>query len=219
MPAKGTSMRQLRVHLPNWLSLTRLALTPLLLVPALHGDRAGFLVLGLLLVLTDVLDGFLARAWRVSSPWGRVLDSIADFVFHVTFYCLALYLMWADARPYLGWMLLPGVWFALALPTGRLLTGRVRTLHLWGKKTLSHGYVVWLVYSMLVAFFVPGIVVLNLWAFIAFLEEIGIYLWLGRAVDEEITSIVHLVMPARTRHAGSGHVASEGEARPAFSRR
>jgi CDP-diacylglycerol--glycerol-3-phosphate 3-phosphatidyltransferase len=182
-------MNRLQRSIPNWLSAIRLVLTPLLLLPALRGERGSFLLLGLLLVLTDVLDGALARAWRTVSYRGQVLDSVADTVFHATLYGLALFQMWAEAKPYLCWLLLPLLWFVLDIPAGAWLTGRPRAMHLWGKKTLSHGYVAWLTYSLLVAFYVPGIVILNIWAFAGFLEEIGIYLVARERVDERVTSI------------------------------
>ena len=40
-----------------------------------------FWVLYLIAGLTDMLDGFLARRWRVESEFGDRLDSLADFVF------------------------------------------------------------------------------------------------------------------------------------------
>lgn len=80
-----------RSHLawvPNALTLGRIAFIPVLIAAILtYGTDKAFLgtsvLLGLfiILVLTDFLDGFLARRWNVTSDFGRMLDPIADKLF------------------------------------------------------------------------------------------------------------------------------------------
>jgi CDP-diacylglycerol--glycerol-3-phosphate 3-phosphatidyltransferase len=64
---------------PNMLSLSRLALLPLFIY-ALTEPRYHWLavLLILLAVVTDVLDGYLARRLHQESEWGRLLDPLAD---------------------------------------------------------------------------------------------------------------------------------------------
>ncbi len=68
-------------QLPNALTLLRLALIPFFIAVYLAADdgsswAAGwiFLVAG----VTDQVDGFLARRWRVESRFGRLADPLAD---------------------------------------------------------------------------------------------------------------------------------------------
>jgi len=68
-------------QLPNALTLLRLALIPLFVVLYFRaGDGSSwaagwvFLVAG----VTDQVDGFLARRWRVESQFGKVADPLAD---------------------------------------------------------------------------------------------------------------------------------------------
>jgi cardiolipin synthase len=68
-------------QLPNALTLSRLALIPVfvaLMVRAggSHSWPAG-IVFGVAGV-TDQVDGFLARAWRVESRFGKIADPLAD---------------------------------------------------------------------------------------------------------------------------------------------
>jgi phosphatidylglycerophosphate synthase len=42
--------------------------------------------------LTDVLDGYLARRWQVTSPLGAVLDPVSDKVLAFSFFALLAYL-------------------------------------------------------------------------------------------------------------------------------
>ena len=66
-------------QIPNLLSMSRIVLClPLLMVDAI---TMPFWILYLIAGLTDMLDGFLARRWRVESTFGARLDSLADFVF------------------------------------------------------------------------------------------------------------------------------------------
>ena len=77
--------------LPNCLSGLRISLVPVLLVLAWANWPQTFLaVLGLSL-LTDILDGYLARKLRQTSEFGAKLDSWADLV---TYPCLPLCLWW-----------------------------------------------------------------------------------------------------------------------------
>ena len=49
--------------------------------PAFDAERAliaSTLIAFVVAALTDYLDGYLARRWNVSSPWGAMLDPIAD---------------------------------------------------------------------------------------------------------------------------------------------
>ncbi len=68
-------------NLPNLLSILRLALGPIMVAAAwLTGSRAWFLGLFGAALVTDALDGFLARRLHAESDLGRRLDSWGDYV-------------------------------------------------------------------------------------------------------------------------------------------
>jgi CDP-diacylglycerol---glycerol-3-phosphate 3-phosphatidyltransferase len=71
--------------LPNSLTLLRLGLSPLLGYLVAVDRRQAFCLLAGALLLTDALDGFLARALAVASDFGRRLDTYADWVFYPFF--------------------------------------------------------------------------------------------------------------------------------------
>ncbi len=70
---------------PNALSLFRLASVPVLLGLGWRGATAAFLVLFALGLLSDVLDGVLARRLGQESALGARLDQWADFALWVSF--------------------------------------------------------------------------------------------------------------------------------------
>jgi len=65
-------------HLPNFLSLLRLAAAPLAAWLIVAGqDTAAFLLFAAA-GLSDALDGFIARRWHLTSRFGAWLDPAAD---------------------------------------------------------------------------------------------------------------------------------------------
>lgn len=70
-------------HLPNALTLARIAVTPVFLVLLLSGSLTGQFVAAVLFILaaiTDWLDGTVARRYGVRSRLGQFLDPLADKV-------------------------------------------------------------------------------------------------------------------------------------------
>lgn len=71
-------------RLPNWLTWTRLAAVPVIVVLLAVDDgaegTARWWALGVFVAaaFTDFLDGYLARRWRVVTAFGKIADPIAD---------------------------------------------------------------------------------------------------------------------------------------------
>jgi len=65
-------------HVPNVVSAARIAATPLLLYFALQGHESAFTWLLVPTLLSDIVDGWLARALGLQSKLGALLDSIGD---------------------------------------------------------------------------------------------------------------------------------------------
>jgi len=80
------------VTLPNVVSLSRVALTPVIVWAIL--DERGALALGLfcLVVMSDMLDGFIARWMGQETRLGTLLDHGADATFVVSVTGLCAYL-------------------------------------------------------------------------------------------------------------------------------
>jgi CDP-diacylglycerol--glycerol-3-phosphate 3-phosphatidyltransferase len=68
-------------RLPNALTIARLVLIPIFVVLMVaHGEGQNWpagIVFGIA-GITDQVDGYLARRWRVESDFGRVFDPLAD---------------------------------------------------------------------------------------------------------------------------------------------
>jgi len=93
-------------RLPNVLTLARLAAIPVfaaLILAADGGHSWPAAVLFGAAAITDQIDGFLARRWRVESAFGKIADPLADRLL----IAVAVVLLWHAGR-------LP--WVALLIP-------------------------------------------------------------------------------------------------------
>lgn len=103
-----------RNDIPNALTMLRMILIPviafLFFMESTWGPLAAWINLGIysVAVITDYLDGYLARKWKVISPFGTFLDPISDKILVA---CLLILL--------LGFGRLEGVWM---IPVMLILT-------------------------------------------------------------------------------------------------
>lgn len=89
---------------PNLITLLRLPLAPAAVVAMLHGSLAGTVVaaiLALLLEVTDLADGYVARKYGAVTTFGKLFDPFADAFSRYTLFMGLLGLGVADL-----WMLI-----------------------------------------------------------------------------------------------------------------
>jgi len=124
-------------HVPNLLSLSRLAMVPVLAALAWTGHASLFLVAFAASLASDVVDGWLARRCGVATALGSKLDSWGDMALYTTL-------------PLFAWWLWPDILRAQALPLGIALVAyflptaigllrfrRLTSYHTWGAKATS----------------------------------------------------------------------------------
>jgi CDP-diacylglycerol--glycerol-3-phosphate 3-phosphatidyltransferase len=90
-------------YIPNALTIFRLALIPVFCVMVLAADGEGSYAAAAVFALagvTDQVDGWLARRWRVESRFGTFADPLADRLMIDA----AVVLLWLDGR--LPWVAL-----------------------------------------------------------------------------------------------------------------
>lgn len=75
-------MDNIKKHIPNILTTLRLIMA--LLMPLVFLYTPLTFTLGYFLIgdITDALDGFLARKWKVQSKYGKIIDPFADKLFN-----------------------------------------------------------------------------------------------------------------------------------------
>ena len=118
--------------IPTALTVFRLLSAPVLMVLAYMGRERFFLWLAIAALLSDVLDGALARRLGASSETGRLLDSWADLLIALVSFAGAT-LLWPDTmREEAGYFAL--VLAALVIPNA---WGFLRFRRLLGYHTIS----------------------------------------------------------------------------------
>ncbi len=84
------------INIPNALSFFRLLSVPALLLLAWLGNEIGFLVLLIFSLLSDGLDGYVARKYNLITDFGAKLDTWGDVSIYITLGISAFWL-WPEA--------------------------------------------------------------------------------------------------------------------------
>ena len=180
--------------IPNMLSISRLILIPAMLIPAYFIQyepqaRFVFLIMFIIIGVTDKLDGTLARYLNQTTALGAKLDTIADMVFYPL---IALWLYRFESGVVGEWWNL--VYFLLALYFFKMVTGKIKfgyvpAFHTIGAKTFSASLYFFMIAAILDPVLSKSIFpVLCVIGYINQLEET--YILLTRdSVDENIRSV------------------------------
>lgn len=126
------------LNIPNVISLYRVLMFPVILVFALLDYERVFVVLLSINLVSDIVDGFLARAFKQVTRFGAAMDNLGD----IGTYILALYGLFAFKWPVIqphAWLLFAflGV-FVLSYIVAFLRFGKIPGLHLYG--AVAAGY-------------------------------------------------------------------------------
>lgn len=100
-------------QLPNILTLSRIALAPVLILVLKDLDYVAALAVFLVAGFTDALDGWIAKRWRYTTRFGAILDPVADKFLLVSSYVM---LMLLDHLPF--WLVLTVVFRDLLIVGG-----------------------------------------------------------------------------------------------------
>jgi cardiolipin synthase (CMP-forming) len=130
--------REKLLNIPNALSLYRLTSFPFLLWLAWTGHEHPFAVLFSINLITDLLDGLIARLTKTATQFGARLDSLADF----TTWLLAIYAIgrfhWPEMHPSSGWLAAVIVTWLATYAVAFAKFRRFPTLHLYSSKAAAY---------------------------------------------------------------------------------
>ena len=184
-------MRTIYKNIPNLLSSFRLIVAPFLLVIARQGRPNLFLAILAVSLLSDALDGFIARKLKVTSKTGAKLDSWGDFVTYCTVVLCAWWL-WPEILQREAFFVVMGiVFFILPALAGSIKFKRLPSYHTWAAKSQAV-----LMCAALYILFITGIgwpfrCAVILQYFVA-IEEVAITLWLTEQ-RYNVPSFWHLI--------------------------
>jgi len=176
-------------NVPNLLSASRIACVPVLLGLAWNGATTSFLLLFALALVSDVLDGAVARRLGVESELGARLDQWGDFSLWLALPCGAWWL-WHDivARE-LAYAVVAVV--AMITPTliGYAKYRAVPGYHTWSVK-LGAGFMALSVPLLLIFDIAEPFRAAALFQLVCAVDELGITLLL-RDCHHDVPSVLH----------------------------
>jgi len=162
--------------LPNVLSAYRLASFPALLWLIYTHNESLFAWILCINLITDILDGWIARTFNLQTDLGARLDSLADYGTYIAAVC-GIYRFKYDELGDMGWML--WVFIGLILlynGVSFIKFKKFPSLHMYS--TRIGGYIQGIFFFVLFAddFYAWLYVLAMVWGFLSALEEIAV-LW------------------------------------------
>ena len=94
------------LNVPNLLSLYRLAISPFILYLVLSGQEKLFAVFFCISLISDVLDGNIARIFKLQTRFGAALDNLADICTYILAFIGIFIFKWDDINPH-AWIFYP----------------------------------------------------------------------------------------------------------------
>jgi len=199
-PGRARKVKTMRKsQWPNIVTASRIALMPAVLASAIAGERGWFAGLLAVALMTDVLDGYLARRLNAYSAFGRKLDSIADYI--VLFVGLiGITLLWPEVvrREWPWFVAVMGSFFA-AMIFSFIKLGRAPCYHTWLSKGTVAGCALSLIPLLAGWTATPAHVVATLQVLVG-VEEIAIAMLVPWHVGE-MPTIWHAWELRKTKHA------------------
>ncbi|MBY5957366.1 CDP-alcohol phosphatidyltransferase family protein [Membranicola marinus] len=160
------------LNVPNLLSLYRLLVFPVILFMALTGREEEFVILICISLVSDILDGNIARIWKLQTNFGAALDNLAD-VFTFAMALLGLFIFkWTEIEPHAWLLYIFLAVFVLSYVVGFSRFGKIPGLHLYG--AVIAGYLQGVFFFVLFVFgFYEWFYYLAVgWGALAYLEKI-----------------------------------------------
>jgi CDP-diacylglycerol--glycerol-3-phosphate 3-phosphatidyltransferase len=165
-------------HLPNILSSYRLIAFPYLIYLVATGEESLFSVLIVVNLVTDILDGWIARRFNLQTEFGAQLDSLADYGTYIA----AFYGLYVFKQAELGdWINLAWAFAAFIAAFLALSFAKFRrspSLHLYSTKIGGYlqGFLFFTLFTW--GFWAPYFAFALLWGIASFVEGMVILLLL-----------------------------------------
>lgn len=158
----------MKINIPDALSLSRILAAPFLLVASYYGSENLFFILFSLMLISDVLDGYLARKLHQCSRVGSALDSIGDYLTYLSV-PFATWWLWPEIikeessyiAAVITLFMLPGIF-------GFIKFRQMITYHTWMSKIMA----VFMSMSIVMLLFVKEPLLFHIAVFVLVLEAL-----------------------------------------------
>ncbi|RUT73384.1 CDP-alcohol phosphatidyltransferase family protein [Ancylomarina longa] len=165
---KGESV----LNVPNLISLYRLLVFPVILYTVLTKQESLFVILLCVSLVSDVLDGNIARYFKLQTHFGAALDNLADICTYAMALLGLFVFKWTEIEPHALILYVFLTLFVLSYFVSFFRFGKIPGLHLYS--AVSAGYIQSVFFFILFVFgFYPWMYYLAIgWGAIAYVEKI-----------------------------------------------
>ena len=150
------------LNIPNLLSFYRLVMVPVILTFAFTGNEVLFAIFICISLVTDVMDGFIARRFNLQTRFGLALDNLADIGTIFTAVYGMFVFKWPDIQDHIWLLYMFFTVFIISYLVSFIRFRKVPGLHLTGSVISGYlqgvflfllfawGFISWLFYLAMI---------------------------------------------------------------------
>ena len=173
---------QQNFNVPNALSFYRILSFPLIMYFIISGKESLFAVFLIINLITDVLDGLIARKFNLETEFGARLDSIADNLTYILAIIGLLVFKMEEFAPHLSSFLIYVSLLVITMLISLFKFKRFPSLHLYSWKIGGYIQGIFLIVLFGYDFVVPLYYLMVIWGILATLEHIILQLYIPRLI-------------------------------------
>lgn len=164
------------LNVPNALSLYRLLVFPVILFMALTNRESTYVVLLCISLVSDALDGSIARRFNLQTKFGAALDNIADICTYAMAVLGLFVFKWTEIEPHSFVLYLFFGLFTSSYIVAFSRFGKIPGLHLYS--AVSAGYIQSIFFFILFVFgfYTWMFYFVMIWGIVAYIEKILVLL-------------------------------------------
>ena len=167
-----------RWNIPNAISMYRLLSFPFLFYLIVVGNESLFAVLLCINLISDAVDGIIARVFKLQTEFGARLDSIADFSTYILA-CLGIYFFKMPDHGDDFWVLYIFIGLIVFYNVFSLIKfKRLPSLHMYSTKVGAYVQGIYFLGLFSYGYYAPIFFFAMIWGWISSLEEIIILVYL-----------------------------------------
>lgn len=164
------------LNIPNFISFYRLIMFPVILVLAVAGFERAFVILLVINLISDILDGNLARLLKLQTRFGAGLDNLADMGTYFLALLGIFLFRWEAIGPHAWFLYLFLGVFILSYIVAFIRFGKIPGLHLFSAVTAGYIQGVFFFILFVWGFYAWMYYLAVGWGIIAYIEKIFV-LW------------------------------------------
>jgi cardiolipin synthase (CMP-forming) len=174
MPMKKGNL----LTIPNLLGFYRILMFPVILTFIITRHENLFAIFVTINLLTDILDGFIARRFNMQSEFGARLDSFADDLTYLLAFTGIILFKHDEFMHHLVWFIVFFAFLALPILIALARYGRTPSFHLYSTKIGGYIQGTFFITLFTFGFIIPLFYFMVAWGILSAVEHIAIQLTL-----------------------------------------